>query len=170
MAQAYGYYEQPQISGYPQQGYPAQPAYAPQQYAAQPDPAAQWGNAAYTDPNMYSAQPTSGMYYNPPAYRVSMGPGEEEPMYVNAKQYHRILKRREARSKLEQKYKIERGRPGFMHQSRHKHALRRVRGPGGRFTKKGEDEEEDENNSAPAATEANTASTSTANAPASTSS
>ncbi|KNC80160.1 hypothetical protein SARC_07473 [Sphaeroforma arctica JP610] len=134
------------MQGYAGQGYPGGQAYAAQQYAAQPDPA-QWGAATAYDPNsgMYGAQAAGGMYYNPPTYRVSMGQGEEEPMYVNAKQYHRILKRREARSKLEQKYKIERGRPGFMHQSRHKHALRRVRGPGGRFTKKGEDEDDDEN-------------------------
>lgn len=51
------------------------------------------------------------------------------PLYVNEKQYYRILRRRQVRLRLNSKRKSR----GYMHESRHKHAMNRPRGPGGRF-------------------------------------
>jgi hypothetical protein len=53
------------------------------------------------------------------------GSAEESPVYVNAKQLHRIIKRRIARQKLDDALRLtSKRRKPYLHESRHNHAMK----------------------------------------------
>ncbi|XP_013715503.2 nuclear transcription factor Y subunit A-10-like isoform X1 [Brassica napus] len=103
----------------------------------------------FAQPTIYKKHPDHvGQYYgvisgygsqispNRVMLPLKMETEEDGTIYVNSKQYHGIIRRRQSRAKALLKNKINNFRKvnqPYMHHSRHLHAMRRPRGSGGRF-------------------------------------
>jgi hypothetical protein len=102
--------------------------------AGRRSPAQMYGGEFPRSPQQMNIQPSKSAERASSSDILSDGT-EESQLYVNAKQFHRILKRRVARQRLEEVLRLaSRNRKPYLHESRHgNQTRRRPRGPGGRF-------------------------------------
>lgn len=89
-------------------------------------------------PNISSMVGHRGPSHNVAAPQMPTAPIQDsqqrEVKYINAKQFQRILKRRAARQRLKDHLGLTAGgRKPYLYESWHNHAVRRPRGPDGRF-------------------------------------